>query len=85
MKDGGHPIPESSSTERCRIFLELAEKIAMEDPRKRKLSIVHENERAWQVMLGTPPPMSSRQSVFPTLEQALEEFILHWPRPWLHE
>jgi hypothetical protein len=72
-----------TSSERCLILLELAEKIAMEDPKRRKLHIVHEDGRKWQVVLGPTPHAQPAQSLFPTLEQALEDFVLHWQRPWL--
>jgi hypothetical protein len=77
-------MPESSVSERCLILLELAERIAMEDPHRRKLCILHEDGRQWQVMLGTSLHVQRTQSVFPTLEQALEDFVLHWQRPWLN-
>jgi hypothetical protein len=73
----------SASSERCLILLELAEKIAMEDPQRRKLCILHEDERKWEVVLGLPSRTSPTQALFPTLEQALEDFVLHWQRPWL--
>jgi hypothetical protein len=69
--------------ERCLILLELAEKIALEDPLQRHLRILHENNRHWQVLLGDHPSAGQQDVVFPTLEQALEDFVLHWPRPWL--
>jgi hypothetical protein len=65
------------------ILLELAETIAMEDPQRRKLCILHEDGRKWQVVLGTPPHGQTAPSLFPTLEQALEDFVLHWQRSWL--
>ena len=74
-------MPGSSTSERCLMLLELAEKIAMEDSQRRKLRILHEDGRKWQVMLGTSPRTSQRQTLFPTLEQALEDFVLHWQRP----
>jgi hypothetical protein len=73
----------SASSERCLILLELAEKIALEDPQRRKLCILHEDGRKWEVMLGPTSCMQDAQSLFPTLEQALEDFVLHWQRPWL--
>jgi hypothetical protein len=76
-------MPGFTSSERCLILLELAEKIAFEDPQRRKLCILHEDGRKWQVVLGAPPRAQSAQSLFPTLEQALEDFVLHWQRPWL--
>jgi hypothetical protein len=72
-------------SERCLILLELAEKIAMEDPQRRKLCIVHEDGRKWQIVLGSPPRTQRAQVLFPTLEQALEDFVLHWQRPWLKD
>jgi len=77
-------MPEPSVSERCLILLELAERIAMEDPQRRKLCILHEDSRQWQVMLGPPSRVQQTQSRFPTLEQALEDFVLHWQRPWLN-
>jgi hypothetical protein len=76
-------MPGFTSSERCLILLELAEKLAMEDPQRRKLCILHEDGRKWQVVLGTPSRVQPAPSLFPTLEQALEDFILHWQRPWL--
>ena len=73
----------SASSERCLILLELAEKIALEDPQRRKLCILHEDGRKWEVMLGHTSHTQGTQSLFPTLEQALEDFVLHWQRPWL--
>ncbi len=77
-------MPESSRDNRCQILLELAEKMALEDPQRRKLYIIHVDGRQWQVTLGgTSEP--ERAVFFPTLEQALEDFVLHWQRPWLYE
>ena len=73
----------SASSERCLILLELAEKIALEDPQRRKLCILHEDGRKWEVILGPTSRLHSARSLFPTLEQALEDFVLHWQRPWL--
>ena len=75
-------MPGAASSERCLILLELAEKIAMEDPQWRKLCILHEDGRRWQVRLGSSLSRQ-QQSLFPTLEQALEDFVLHWQRVWL--
>lgn len=77
-------MPGSSSSERCVILLELAEKIALEDPRRRKLRILHEDGRKWQVTLGAVPRTPQWQTLFPTLEQALEDFVLHWQRARLN-
>jgi hypothetical protein len=76
-------MPGFTSNERCLVLLELAEKIALEDPQRRKLCILHEDGRRWQVVLGNPSRAQSAPSLFPTLEQALEDFVLHWQRPWL--
>jgi hypothetical protein len=76
-------MPGASSSERCLILLELAEKMAMEDPQRRKLCILHEDGRKWQVILGASLSRYQQQSLFPTLEQALEDFVLHWQRAWL--
>ena len=78
-------MPDTFRHARCLVLLELAEKIALEDPQRRKLRILHEDDCNWQVMLGTTPRGPYKDVVFPTLEQALEDFILHWPKPWLHE
>ena len=76
-------MPGASSSERCLILLELAEKMAMEDPQRRKLCILHEDGRKWQVILGASLSRQQQQLLFPTLEQALEDFVLHWQRAWL--
>jgi hypothetical protein len=77
-------MPEPMVSERCLILLELAERIALEDPQRRRLCILHEDGRQWQVILGTIPRVQQTPSIFPTLEQALEDFVLHWQRPWLN-
>lgn len=74
-------MPEPFYNDRCLILLELAEKIALEDPLGRSLIILYEDNKHWQVLLGPGDP--KQYLVFPSLEQALEDFILHWPRPWL--
>jgi hypothetical protein len=56
--------------------------MALEDPRQRKLRILHEDGSNWQVTLGALPRRLQRQTLFPTLEQALEDFVLHWQRAW---
>lgn len=77
-------MPNPFRNERCLMLLELAEKIALEDPMRRTLRILYEKDGQWQIMLGLHPSRANKQIVFPTLERALEDFILHWPRPWLH-
>ena len=77
-------MPNPFRNGRCLMLLELAEKIALEDPMRRTLRILYEEDGQWQVMLGLHPRRPNKQAFFPTLEHALEDFILHWPRPWLH-
>ena len=61
-----------TSSERCLILLELAEKIAMEDPKRRKLHILHEDGRKWQVVLDPHHAPNLRNHSFPPSRQALE-------------
>lgn len=75
----------ASSIDRCQILLELAEKIAVEDPQQRELRIVQEDGSDWQVLLSTPSGLQHEPPTFATLDEALEDFVLHWQRFWLPE